>query len=438
MSNFIRKNITIKIIQLTVSAGILIILLSASSALAQDNSEISLDVFIEEAVNNNPEIQEAYHQWKSAEYKIKRVKSLDDPKASYGYFGDEVQTRVGPQEEKYGVSQKIPFPGKLGLKGKAQKKQAAVFKERYEAVKNEVTKEVKFTYFDLFWADQALQINEEEKSILEKIEKVAQRRYESNQVSQQDVIKVQVELSKIIQKIFLLRQNRSSTVVKLNRLLNRPHDSEIGKVPSVKEAVFHYDLETLLKQVKNSRQELVAAQLSVEKAEYEKSLAKMAYLPDFTVGAEFIEVGGGTTSLSNDGEDAWMGTVSVNVPIWFGKLRAQVKEKEASLEAVKNGKRDIENRVEFEVQDMYFKITAYKDIVLLYESALMPQAQQAFDASQSGFETGSISFLDWLDTERTYLQTRLAYYKAITDYHKSIATLERVVGGHLDGGQNEN
>ncbi len=88
----------------------------------------------------------------------------------------------------------------------------------------------------------------------------------------------------------------------------------------------------------------------------------------------------------------------------------------------------MENQVNYEAQDLYFKINAYQDIVLLYETALLPQAQQAFDSSQIGFETGSITFLDWLDTERTYLQTRLAYYKAITDYHKSIAFLERVDG----------
>ncbi|MCA9405947.1 MAG: TolC family protein, partial [Candidatus Omnitrophica bacterium] len=70
-------------------------------------------------------------------------------------------------------------------------------------------------------------------------------------------------------------------------------------------------------------------------------------------------------------------------------------------------------------------------------SALVPQAEQAFDATQISFETGTVSFLDWLDTERTYLQTRLAYYKAITDYNKSIAFLERVIGGSLQGEHHE-
>lgn len=407
------------------------------AAIAQVDTGVSLDAFIEEAKANNPRIQEAYNQWKVAEYKIKRVKSLDDPMASYGYFGEAVQTRVGPQDQKYGFSQKIPFPGKRRLKGKAQTKEAESLKQKYEATKNEVIKEVKFVYYDLFWVDRAIDINEEEKSILERLEKVAQRKYESNLTSQQDVIKMQVELSKIIKKIFLLRQNRKSLVAKMNSLLNRSFEAEVTKIREVAHQDFDYELEDILDKSNQSRQELLAANLSVDQAKFEKSLAKMAYLPDFTFGAEYVDIGGGTTTSIDDGQDAWMGKVSINVPIWFGKLNAQVKEKEAQLEAAKKKKNDIENHVSFEAQDIYSKINAYKDIVLLYETALLPQAEQAFDVSQAGFEAGSVSFIDWLDTERTYLQTRLAYYKSITDYHKSIAYLERVVGQKLLGGENE-
>ncbi|MCA9398915.1 MAG: TolC family protein [Candidatus Omnitrophica bacterium] len=410
------------------------LLLMAGQGFAQ---AVSLDDLIKEAENNNPKIQQAFHTWKAAEYKIKSVKSLPDPMATYGYFGEEVQTRVGPQEQKFGASQKIPFPGKLGLKGKAQAKQAQMLQQQYEAVKNEVIKDVKFVFYDLYWVDKAIEVNEEEKEILEKLENVAQRKYESNLVPQQAVIKAQVELSKIIEKLFLLKQNRQTLTVKMNSLLNRPMSQEMAKISQISNQEFDYTLEDIVKRTNHSRQEMVSANLAVEKAEYEKSLARMNYLPDFTLGAEYIEIGGGTTTQANDGEDAWIGMVSVNVPIWFGKLKSEVEEKKAELAAAQENQKNVANQVSFEAQDFYFKITTYKDIVLLYETALVPQAEQAFDSTQISFETGTVSFLDWLDTERTYLQTRLAYYKAITDYNKSIAFLERVIGGSLQGEQHE-
>ncbi len=391
----------------------------------------SLHSYIEKAVDHNPNIQQAYHKWKTAEYKIKSAKSLDDPVASYGYFGEEVQTRVGPQKQKYGLAQKIPFPGKRRLKGKVQSKQAQIFKEQYEAVKNEIIKDIKFVYYDLFWVDKAVEINEEEKAILEKLEKVAQRKYESNLVPQQDVIKAQVELSNIIRKLFLFKQNRQSLAARMNSLLNRKPNVIIAKITEAEYQDFIYTMEDVVNKAQNSRQELMAADFFVERAVYEKSLARMNYFPDFTLGAEFIEIGGGTTTSIDDGQDAWLAKVSVNVPIWFGKLKALFNEKTSSLKAAQESQKGVRNQITFEAQDMYFKITTYRDIISLYETALMPQAQQAFDSSQTGFETGNISFLDWLDTERTYLQTRLAYYKAVVDYHKSIAYLERIVGEKL-------
>jgi len=140
-----------KIVMLFVSIGILGF---SNTIYAQPAEFAGLSDFIREAIEHNPSIQEAYHQWKAQEHKIKQAKALPDPKASYTYFGENVQTRVGPQEEKYGFSQKVPFPGKLGLKGRTESKHAQMLQEQYEATKNEIIKDVKFVYYDLFWVDK--------------------------------------------------------------------------------------------------------------------------------------------------------------------------------------------------------------------------------------------------------------------------------------------
>jgi len=400
---------------------------------AQNTTAVSLDALIQEAMDNNPEIQQAFHYWKAAEYRTSQEKGLPDPRLSYGYFGENVETRVGPQEQKIGVSQKIPFPGKLREKGKIQAKEAGIRKEKYEALKNEVIKDVKIAFYDLYWLDQTLSIIDEEKSILEEIESVAQRKYGANLSSHQSVIKLQVELSKIIERFALTKQNRKSTVARMNRYLGWHMQKPFDTIRSIERKSLLLGLEEVLEKAKETRQELIAADLAVERAELERALAGRDYLPDLTFGVEYISIGGGTTSSADDGKDAWVGMVSVNVPIWFGKIKSGIKAKEEELKAARMKQEDVEDLVVYEVQDLYFRIEAYKDIVSLYETALVPQAQQAFDASRTGFETGSVSFIDWLDTQRTYLQTRLAYYKAVVDYQKAIAFLERVVGEQIGG-----
>ncbi|MGB2600312.1 MAG: TolC family protein, partial [Candidatus Omnitrophota bacterium] len=164
---------------------------------------------------------------------------------------------------------------------------------------------------------------------------------------------------------------------------------------------------------------------------YERSLAEFDFVPDVTLGFDYIRVGDGYTNLSNDGNDAWMGTLAINVPIWADKVGAHLKEKKAAVKASILNYEDVKNKVVFNVEDLYFKITTYWETILLYENALVPQAEQSFNAARTGYETGRVDFLNWLDSERMLLRTRLAYYRAITDYLKSIALLERAVGQDL-------
>lgn len=405
------------------------VLLSAEPLV--EEKAVILEELTGEALSNNPQIQALYNSWKAAEYKVKRVTSLPDPMASYTYFGESIETKIGPQEAKYGLSQKIPFPGKLSLKGKTAQKHAQMTKQKYEAVKRIVIKDVKFTYYDIWWVDRAIQVTELEKDILSNLERVARERFQINQAPQQDVIKAQVLISKLIDKLFLLRQQRKSLTAKMNSLLSRPKGASLGQLKEFQITDFKYSLRELHHLSKENRQELIAANLDVEKKRFQESLAKLDYFPDFTLGVNYTQIGDGYTGMPNDGQDAWMGSLTVNIPIWFDKLGAQLKEKKADLEAAKKNYENVTNSISYEVEDLYFKIISYKDIILLYENALIPQTEQSFQAAKAAYESAEVDFLNWLDSEKVLLQTRLAYYKSIVDYQKSIAFLERIVGKDL-------
>jgi outer membrane protein TolC len=310
-----------------------------------------------------------------------------------------------------------------------------MLREKYEAQKQEIIKKVKYVYYDLYWVDKALQVTEEEKAIIETLENVAQRKYESKFAPQQDVVKAQVELSMLIKKITILKQHRESLVAKLNNLLNRRNEEKIVMVETITPDLVKLDLNELHELADESRQEILAAKLGIEKAEYEKSLAMMDYIPDVTFGFDYVQVGEGQTMSPNDGQDAWIGSIAFNIPLWFGRIDDKVKEKKLLLESSKQEYEGIKSDVYYEVEDIYFKILAYKDVIELYETALMPQTEQAFDAAKTGYESGKVDFLNWLESERTLLQTRLAYYKSIVDYQKSIAYLERVIGQDLSEGK---
>ncbi|MBU0571653.1 MAG: TolC family protein [Candidatus Omnitrophica bacterium] len=419
-----------------VLAIILTMTIPVNTACSQSAETTSLKDLIEEAINNNPVIQKVYNEWEASGYQTEQAASLPDPIAKYTYFGESVETRVGPQENKYGIAQEIPFPAKLGMKKIAASRHAGVLKEEYEASKQEIVKKVKFVYYDMFWVDKAIQVIEGEKAILESQESVARKKYELKLAPQQDVIKAQVELSKLINKLLFLRQNRESLEAKLNNVLGRQIDTPVGQLEDVEPAEFNYELDELHRIAGESRQELVASRLNVERAEYEKSLAMMDYIPDVTLGFEYIQVGKGETTQPNDGQDAWMASVAFSVPLWVDRISSKIKEKKALLESTRKDYRSTQNDVYYEVEDTYFKINTYRDVIALYETALIPQSEQSLNASKTAYETGIVDFLNWLEAERVLLQTKLAYYRAIVDFEKSIAYLERVIGRYLEGEKN--
>ncbi|MGB2599314.1 MAG: TolC family protein, partial [Candidatus Omnitrophota bacterium] len=246
-----------------------IILFSAivlQSALAAEQKTQSLDLLIEEALANNPRVHSVLNEWEAAEEKTKQVAVFPDPIAKYTYIGEPVETKIGPQERKYGLSQKIPFPVKLGLKTTAQAKHADMLNQKYEAAKREVIKNVKLVYYDLSWTDKAVQVTREEKTILEGLETVARRKYESNRTPQQDVIKAQVEITKLINELLILRRNRKTLKAKMNSILNRQEDLPIRTVSDISAEPFTQKLDDLREMARTSRQELLTAELGVEKA----------------------------------------------------------------------------------------------------------------------------------------------------------------------------
>ncbi|MFH1378985.1 MAG: TolC family protein [bacterium] len=399
--------------------------------LSEDIRTAILADLIEEGLKNNPQVQAQYAQWKAAESKAKYISRYPDPRAQYSFFGETVETRVGPQEHKYGLSQTIPFPGKLSFTGFAQRNQVKIEKEQYEAVKRELIKNIKHAYYDLSWIDASISITENEKSLLKNMEQTARRKYESNRTSQQDVIKTQVEISKLIDTLYRLKQNRDSLAAMLNNLLNREISAPLESVAPVEPQEFTLSLDQLLSMGKEKRPELQAAQFLVKKAEEELIFSKLNYLPDFTLSYDYIQVGDGTTRQADDGKDAWLGTVSINLPIWFGKLSSHVKEKKELLTAKRKDSENLENRISFEIEDLFLKINTYKDIISLYRTALIPQVNQAYEASRTAYESGKAEFLNWLDAERVFLHTNLAYYKSIVDYQKSIVLMERAIGSDI-------
>ena len=392
----------------------------------------TINDYIEYALANNPAIRSAQQKWLAATKIPGQVSTLPDPQLMYTYFIEEVQTRLGPQENKLMLSQKFPTFGKLSLRGQIASKDALIARQKYEAIKREIIAQVKNAYYELYWVNQAIEITEENKILLEGLEKDARADFETGKAPEQNVIKLQVELSKIEEDLITLKEKKETVIAKFNTLLNRLPEAELETPADFEISELKINLDELYKMAKRYRQELKAAGLTIEKNEAALKLAKRQYYPDIMLSLNYIEIGSGTTTMLNDGTDAWMASIGINIPLWRKKLALSVQQAKANLKASEHAYRDVENMTLFEVKNLHFKMDTALRLARLYSTTLIHQAEQSFRAAKAGYETGKVDFLNLIDSERILLAFNLAYYRAKADYQQTLAALERAIGKDLE------
>ncbi len=392
---------------------------------------LQLREIIEEALEKNPEIVAAKNQWEAARERIPQASSLDDPVLSYTYLGRRVETRVGPQRNRLGISQKFPFLGKLSLRGEIASQGAQRARELHEAKKLEIVAKVKSAYYWIFMIHKAIQINQENVEILRRFARIAEIKYATGKVSQQDVLKAQVELSNLANELITLKQEKETAEAALNVLLDRAPQAPLGAPGEAERRPFADTLESL-QQMATERQPLLKAlQATIDKSKAALALAHRNYYPDFTLGVNYIEVKGGTTLSRNDGRDSLLFTVRLNIPLWADRLRAGVQEAQADVNRDKARYRAMRNKILFDVKDSFVKVQTAGRLVDLFKTTILPLAEQSLEAATIGYQADKVDFLNLLESQRIIQNFQLDYYRALVSYEQRLADLERTVGVDL-------
>ncbi len=411
---------------------LLLVLWAASSAPAQqDGKALALDQLIEEALARNPEIQAAQRRWQAMRQRPTQVSTLPDPMLTYGRFGSSVETRVGPQENVLSLSQRIPFPGKLGLKGKMAGQDALAAEQDYEAARRDVVFKVKQAYYDLYWIDRSIGILDQYIALLEDFTRVAEQKYATGEGIQANVLKSQVEISSTLERKLGFEKLREGVVARINALLDRPQEAPLGRATRIDSSRAQLDAEALVQTALAQREELLAVQALIQKTDYMRSLARREYLPDFNLMANYIDVSRGVSVAPDAGKNAWSVMVGLNLPIWLGKRKAAVREAEEWTRANKLRYENLENQVRAEIRDLVSQLQLTAQTLDLYEQGLIAQAESSLQSALASYRTGKLDFLNLLDAERMLLNLNLGYVKEQTSYRKQLAALERSVGGQL-------
>jgi len=430
-------NITSKVIVVLIGCIFILFALAGIPLSAQNetgrqiefNEQSTLSDYLAYAALNNAGLKAAFYRWKAALNRIPYVRSLPDPRFNFTYFIREIETRVGPQRQKVGITQMFPWFDKLKLKGKTALKAADAEFHRCEALKQSLFYRVKSTYFDYYFALRKIALLKKNVRLLKHLEQVLETKYRTGTATFPALLRLQVEADKLRERLQRAESALVPIKVRLNAAMNRPlhaHLSEPHKLPAAAPLLSGYQPADLLKE---NSPVLKSFDSEIEKEKIKIKLAKRNYLPNFSIGVDYMITGETEMpGITDSGKDPLAAMFSLHIPLWIKKNRATVKEAGNRYLAALNRKQEQENTLLVHLETVITEIKDAERRVELYKKSLLPRANQAFNVTRSAFEAGNADFFDFIDSQRTLLTFELEYEGAKTGHAQRLAELEMLTG----------
>jgi outer membrane protein, heavy metal efflux system len=406
---------------------------AASASWAQEpspaNEPAKLADLLAEAERNNPQLQAARHGWQSAQQVPSQVSTLPDPqfvlqhvsvgspRPFAGYTNSDF-AYVG-----LGVSQDLPYPGKLRLRGEIAKKDADATQQRYESARREILTQVKMAYFKLGYLAKRQTILEGDGQLLQQVEQSAEARYRSGMGNQQDVLQAQLERTKLLREITMNQLEAGKVQAEIKQLLNRPQSSPDIETTEISETLAAYTYDQLLDAAKAGNPEIAGAQKIVEKQGLQVDLAKKDFYPDFNLQYMWQRTDPAQFRAY------YMLTLGVRIPIYRGRRKQrEVGQAEADQNRAKSEVEMQTQQIAFQLRQQFVSAEKSAELLKIYREGLIPQARAelqaglaAYQSNRQDFQALLASFLDVLKLDEEYWQT-------LTEHETALAQIEGETG----------
>ena len=400
-----------------------------SGLAAADNHGTILNSLVAAALRDNPDLQEAKANWQMYANRIIPAASLDDPTLSLAFNNypvDKFRADETPMTGKViKLSQKFPFPGKLAANEDAARQFSLWYKGVYEDNRLALAHRVKDAYFELYYLNKAIEITDKNARLLQDFTKVTETRYEVGKGLQQDVLKAQVERSKLSDRLLTLTQKQKTVTARLNTLLNKPPDHKLPAITVLSSKTFTLTVADIQRQAQNKRPLFAAYKALMARYKARIALARLNYRPDFKVGLAYTFR---EHTAADQGTDFAGIQFGMNLPIFTAKRDAAQAGAEAGLLMIRRRYESFRNQVKFEIDDAWRDIQKDHQQADLYKNGIIPQASQTFEASISAYQVGKVSFLTLLDNLMTLYRYEIDYHRTLSDSLRAMARLEAASG----------
>jgi outer membrane protein, heavy metal efflux system len=438
MFSIARKNPAARFSFAVLTPGLCAIALSvllARGAFAQESvpshtgAVTPLSKLLDEAEKNNPQIEAARLGWQAAKQVPTQVSTLPDPQFTLQHLSvGSPRPFAGYTNSDFayiglGVSQDIPYPGKLRLKGEIAKREADVSQQQIEIVRRAVLAELKAAYFQLAYLSQTLTILEQDSELLKQVGQAADARYRSGMGSQQDLLQAQLQQTKLLREIAMHHLEAGKLEAQLKQLLNRPQDSPDIEPTELVETPLLQTYSDLLASTQTQNPEIAGAKKMIEKQSLQVDLARKDFYPDFNV--QYMWQRTDPTQF----RAYYMVSVGVRFPIYRGrKQRPELAQAEVEQLRARSELQAQSQQVAAELRAQYVLAQQTSELLKIHREGLSPQSRSEFQAALAAYESNKQDFQALLAAFLDVLRFDQEYWQNVAEYETAIARLEQMTG----------
>jgi outer membrane protein TolC len=420
--------------------ALLALILSAQAAAAQGgpgvpqaettNEQVKLADLVAEAERNFPSIRAAARMVEARKARVPQARTFPDPQLSVGYVGDPAPFKTQANDPSsfrtFGVMQEIPYPGKRALRADVAAKEAEAEEYSVEAERRRVRAGVKTAYYELAGVQHLVDVTERNRTLLERLAKVAEENYKVGRGRQQDVLRAQVEVTRVRQRLALLEQRRSTLKAQINSWLARPPDSPLGPAEPLERVPLAYGLEELLAKGAENSPELGRQQKLIEQSRLAADLARKEALPDFSVGWDYMNRASGQPEMFGL-------RLTMSLPV-FSRARSRdaVREAAETEAGARLSREAARAALQFEIKEQFLAARTAEELMNLYTRALVPQSTLALESSLAAFSSGGVDFQSVLANFQSMLDYEAGYFEELVNFQKARARLEELTGLNLN------
>jgi len=389
----------------------------------------SLHELVQEAEQKNPQIGASFHAWQASRNVPKQVSALPETQLSVQQFSvGSPRPFAGYSNSDFayigfGASQDTPYPGKRQLRARVAEHEADSMEAQTDSVRRTVVGNLKTVYFRLAYIQQTLGVLQRSEALLTQVQEATEARYRVGQGNQQDVLKAQLQHTKILQEVAHHHQEEGLLEAQIKQVLGRPQESADIVAETITVRALPYTAAQLLQKAREQNPDVHSKQASVRQQETKVELAHKEFRPDFNVGYTYEHT-------ASQFKDYYMATFSVRLPN-RGRQRAALAEAEQNQERARQELDTESQRVLSEVQQQFVRATIAEERLKIYSDGLVPQSEATFQSALSSYQSNRQDFESLLSGFLDVLNLDLEYRSELVEHESALAELERLTGVDL-------